>query len=178
MPPGLRPIEPPADRRGACRAFAVLHNDGQVIGQVALVLAQRPTGATLRRYWWATPPADDLRPMPRPFDTRAAAIQALRYRHAILHRPEPLDPIDATLGTVRAAYDNAGPTAAVWLAASLTIHHLAELDAHRQTNPPSLWRELRRVVAWLQAATGHEPDPSSDTAVTYRRTSELPGSGR
>lgn len=46
------------------------------------------------------------------------------------------------MSAVRAAYDNAGPTAAVWLAASLTIHHLSELDANRQANPPSLWRVL------------------------------------
>jgi len=41
------------------------------------------------------------------------------------------------------------PTAAVWVAASLTIHHLAELDANRKAKPASLWRELRPVVAWL-----------------------------
>lgn len=169
MPPGLLPIDPPAERRGACRAFAVIE-DGQRIGVVALVLAQRPTGATLRRYWWATPPADDDRPLARPFDTRGAAVQALRYRHATLHRPAPLEPSDPTLGTVRAAYDHAGPTAAVWLAASLVIHHLGELDSNRTANPPSLWRELRRVVAWLHAATGHEPDSLSDGGVTYRRT--------
>jgi hypothetical protein len=169
MPPGLLPIDPPTDRAGACRAFAVIEN-GQRIGVVVLVLAQRPTGGTLRRYWWATPPTDDPQPLPRPFDTRGAAVQALRYRHGTRHRPEPLEPVDATLGTVQAAYDNAGPTAAVWLAASLTIHHLVELDSNRTANPPSLWRELRRVVAWLQTATGHQPDRSCDAAVTYRRT--------
>src|SRR5437660_167092 len=126
MPAGLRPIDPPGDRPGACRAFAVIH-DGQPIGQVVLVLAQRPTGGTLRRLWWAIPPPEDPRPIPRPFDTRGAAVGTLRYRHATLNAPTPAAPTDATLGTVRAAYDNAGPTAAVWLAASLTIHHLREL---------------------------------------------------
>ena len=48
MPPGLRPIEPPANRRGAARAFAVIEA-GDEIGQVVLVLAQRPHGGTLRR---------------------------------------------------------------------------------------------------------------------------------
>jgi hypothetical protein len=135
------------------RAFAVI-NDGRAIGTVALVLAQRPHGGTLRRYWWATPPSEDPRPLPRPFDTRAAAVAALRYRHATLHQPASADPIDTTLRTICTAYANAGPTAAVWLAASLTIHHLAELDANRHANPPALWRELRRIIAWLQAATG------------------------
>jgi len=176
MPPGLQPIEPPTDRAGAVRAYAVI-NDGKAIGHVALVLAQRPHGGTLRRYWWATAPAEDPRPLPRPFDTRAAAVSALRYRHATLHRPAPLDPIDTTLRTIASAYANAGPTAAVWLAASLTIHHLAELDAHRQTNPPNLWRELRRIIAWLQAATGGEPDGMSAGFVHYRRTLRGPGSG-
>lgn len=169
MPPGLRPIDPPADRRGAVRAFAVL-TDGQVIGQVVLVLAQRPTGGTLRRYWWASAPVEDPRPLPRPFDTRAAAVAALRYRHATFNRPAPADPLDTTLSTVRAAYAQAGPNAAVWLAASVTIHHLSELDANRQANPPALWRELRRVVAWLKAATGGDSDSGSDTVVDYRRT--------
>ncbi len=169
MPPGLQPIDPPAHRPGAVRAFAVI-NDGNVIGQVVLVLNKRPHGGTLRRDWWAIPPAEDPRPIPRPFDTRGAAVSTLRYRHATLNRPQPADPIDTTLSTVRAAYANAGPTAAVWLAASLTIHHLAELDANRQANPPSLWRELRRVVTWLQAATGNEPDSFSAGFVHYRRS--------
>ena len=169
MPPGLRPIDPPAQLRGATRAFDVI-TDGHVIGQVVLVLAQRPLGATLRRLWWAHAPVTDPRPLPRPFDTRGAAVTALRYRHATLNRADPLEPVDATLSTVRAAYDNAGPTAAVWLAASLTVHHLRELDANRQSNPPSLWRELRRVVAWLQAATGDDPATSSVEVVHYRRT--------
>ena len=103
-------------------------------------------------------------------------MQTLRYRHATLHSPPQATRLDSTLGTVRAAYHNAGPNAAVWLAASLTIHHLRELDANRHANPPSLWRELRRIAAWLQAAIGDEPDRLSDRAVTYRRTSELPRS--
>ena len=141
-----------------------------VIGHVVLVLAQRPHGATVRRLWWAIRPAADPRPLPRPFDTRAAAVHAVRYRHATLNQPRPMDPVDTTLTAVRAAYDNAGPTAAVWLAASLTIHHLSELDANRHANPPSLWRELRRVVAWLQAATGHTEHRLSNSVVHYRRT--------
>lgn len=158
MPPGLRPIPPPASHRHAVRAFAVI-NDGQRIGVVALVLTQRPHGATLRRDWWAIPPAGDTRPIPRPFDTRGAAVQTLRYRHATLTRPEPAPVIDATLRSIRAAYDSAGPNAAVWLAASLTVHHLREIDtARREGNPPALWREIRRIVAWLQAATGDESD--------------------
>lgn len=176
MPAGLRPIEPPADRPGACRAFAVIQ-DGHDLGRVVLVLAKRPHGATLRRLWWAIPPVEDPRPFPRPFDTRGAAVHALRYRHATLHRPAPADPLDTTLGTVRAAYDHAGPTAAVWLAASLTVHHLRELEANRQANPPALWRELRRVVTWLQAATGDESDRLSDSFVHYRRTFEVPELG-
>src|SRR5690348_10437054 len=99
MPPGLQPIEPPSDQAEAVRAFAVI-NDGRAIGTVALVLAQRPHGGTLRRYWWATPPSEDPRPLPRPFDTRAAAVAALRYRHATLNQPAPADPIDTTLRTI------------------------------------------------------------------------------
>jgi hypothetical protein len=179
MPPGLTRIDTEALLHGATPAcaYAVIEN-GQRIGHVALVLTKRPHGSTLRRDWWATPPAEDPRPLPRPFDTRSAAVSALRYRHATLNAPAPAAPTDATLGTVRAAYDNAGPTAAVWLAASLTIHHLRELDAHRQANPPSLWRELRRVVAWLQAATGDDPDGLSVGSVHYRRNNEMPEPGR
>jgi hypothetical protein len=152
--------------------------DGHTIGQVVLVLAKRPHGGTPRRLWWATAPADDTRPLPRPFDTRAAAVSALRYRNATLNRTRQLDPADTTLTAVLAAYDNAGPNAAVWLAASLTVHHLSELDANRQANPPSLWRELRRVVAWLQAATGNNPGDTLAADVHYRRTLEGPESGR
>jgi hypothetical protein len=177
MPPGLQPIDPPTELRGATRAFTVIA-DGQSIGQVVLVLAKRPHGGTLRRLWWARPPAGDPRPLPRPFDTRGAAVSALRYRHATLTRTHPLDPIDATLSTVRAAYDNAGATAAVWLAASLTVHHLRELDANRQANPPSLWREIHRVIGWLQAATGDEPGDTSATVVHYRRISRTVGRSR
>ncbi len=171
MPPGLARIDTPTLLHGAtpAAAYAVIQ-DGRRIGQVVLVLSKRPHGATLRRDWWAQPPTEDPRPFLRPFDTRTAAVTALRYRHATLNKPAPADPIDTTLRTVQAAYDNAGPTAAVWLAASLTIHHLAELDANRQTNPPSLWRELRRVVAWLQAATGNDPNSFSAGSVHYRRT--------
>jgi hypothetical protein len=171
MPPGLIRIDTLALLHGATPAvaYAVIEN-GTRIGQVALVLAQRPHGGTLRRLWWAIPPDEDTRPLPRPFDTRSAAVTALRYRHATLNRPQPPDPPDSTLSTVRAAYANAGPNAAVWLAASLTVHHLTELDANRQANPPSLWRELRRVVAWLQAATGYDHGDVSARSVHYRRT--------
>lgn len=47
MPPGLQPIDPPATHRNAARAFAVNH-DGRSIGQVVLVLAQRPEGLPRR----------------------------------------------------------------------------------------------------------------------------------
>ena len=171
MPPGLIRIDTMALPHGATRAYTVVQ-DGQSIGQVVLMVAKRPHGATLRRLWWAHPPANDPRPIPRPFDTRGAAVSTLRYRHATLNRAHPLDPIDATLSTVRAAYDNAGPTAAVWLAASLTVHHLRELDANRHSNPPSLWRELRRIVAWLQAATGDEQDHLLEGSVHYRQYEE------
>ena len=177
MPPGLQPIQAPASHPNATKAYAVMQ-DGQPIGTVVLVLNRRPSGATLRRDWWAIAPATDTRPIPRPFDTRAAAVATLRYRHATLNRPRLPDPIDATLRTISAAYDHAGPNAAVWLAASLTVHHLVELDANRQTNPPSLWRELRRVVGWLQAATGQEPDGCSAGFVSYRRTADWPGQWR
>lgn len=168
MPPGLRRIEAPATHPTASRAYDVIQ-DGQPIGTVVLVLNRRPSGATLRRDWWAIAPATDTRPLPRPFDTRAAAVATIRYRHATLTRPRLPDPIDATLATISAAYAHAGPNAAVWLAASVTIHHLIELDANRDTNPPALWRELRRIIGWLQAATGNEPDRSSAGYVSYRR---------
>jgi hypothetical protein len=85
MPPGLQPIDPPSDLRGAARAFAVI-GDGQSIGQVVLVLAQRPHGATLRRLWWARPPANDPRPIPRPFDARR---QPARQPACALARTSP-----------------------------------------------------------------------------------------
>ena len=168
MPAGQRPIPAPASHPEASRAFVVIH-EGQPIGTVVLLLNRRPLGATPRRDWWALPPAADSRPIPRPFETRAAAVSTLRYRHATLNQPEPATPVDATLSTVRAAYDNARPTAAVWLAASLTVHHLRELDTNRHANPPSLWREIHRVIAWLQAATGDEADSFSAGSVHYRR---------
>lgn len=171
MPFGLQRIDPPPQHAAATRAFAVIEAD-QVLGQVVLTLSKRPHGVTLRRQWWAIAPADDPRPLPRPFDTRGAAVSALRYRHATRNPAHRLDPIDATLHAVRAAYDNAGPTAAVWLAASLTIHHLTELDANRQANPPALWREVRRIVGWLQAATGDDPASISARFVHYRQTLE------
>ena len=99
-------------------------------------------------------------------------MSVLRYRDATLNRPEPLPPVDATLLAVQAAYDSAGPNAAIWLAASLTVHHFTELEANRVANPPALWREVRRVVAWLQAAIGHEPDRLSAGSVHYRPTSK------
>lgn len=176
MPPGLRPTEAPASHPDAARSYAVIQ-DGQTIGTVVLVLNQRPTGATLRRDWWAIPPSTDTRPLPRPLDTRRAAVATIRYRHATLHQPEPPEPVDATLRTVQAAYAHAGPNAAVWLAASITVHHLVELDANRQANPPALWHELHRVIAWLQAATGDHPGALSAASVHYRRFSGITDSG-
>jgi hypothetical protein len=87
-----------------------------------------------------------------------------------------VDHIDSPRRQRIASYDNdltavrralAGPTAAVWLAASLTIHHLAELDAHQQANPPSLWRELRRIVAW------HKPQPATNRTVCRTAMSRI-----
>ncbi len=167
MPPGLARIEPTLPQ--AHHAISVTEN-GQHLGIVALVLVQRPHGATLRRQWWAQPPANDPRPIPRPFDTRAGAISCLRYRHATLHRPEPGPAPDATLAVIAAALANAGPTAAVWLAASLALHHIAELEAQRRSDPPAVWRELRRIGDWLKAATDPNPYGSSVGGVDYRRT--------
>jgi hypothetical protein len=174
MPPGLQPIDPPAEHPDAARAYAVIQ-DGTSIGTIALVLSQRPSGATIRRDWWALlPPADTSPPFRRAWDTRSAAVQALRYRHALRTRPTPPPTPDPTLATIRAARDAAGPAAAVWLAAALTAHHLAELEANRQANPPSLWRELHRIIAWLNAATGNEPDGISISDVHYRITNQPP----
>jgi len=144
---------------------------------VVLVLTQRPSGSTLRRNWWAQAPANDPRPIPRPFITRRDAVSCLRYRHATLNRPPAPAPIDATLQTIAAAHTNAGPTAAVWLAASLTLHHISELEARRSADPPAIWREVRRIADWLKAATDPNPFNSSASAVDYRRTYEEPGVG-
>ena len=54
-------------------------------------------------------------------------ISCLRYRHATLNRPEPGPAPDATLHVIAAALANAGPTAAVWLAASLALHHICRV---------------------------------------------------
>jgi hypothetical protein len=167
MPPGLARIE--ATLPQAQHAISVTEN-GQHLGTVALVLVQRPHGATLRRQWWAQPPANDPRPIPRPFDTRAGAISCLRYRHATLNRAEPGPAPDATLHVIAAALVNAGPTAAVWLAASLALHHIAELEAQRRSDPPAIWRELRRIGDWLKAATDPNPLTSSASGVDYRRS--------
>lgn len=174
MPPGLHPITPPAEHPTATRAYTVTEN-GQHLGIVALIISQRPHGATARRDWWALLPAEDRSaPLLRPFDTRSGAIQVLRYRHALRTRPTPPPAPDTTLATIRAAKDAAGAAAAVWLAAALTAHHLAELEANRQANPPALWRELHRVIGWLNAATGNEPGPMSSTDVHYRLTIQPP----
>ena len=131
MPPGSaahRHHDP-----NAHHAFTVTEN-GQHLGVVVLVLTQRPSGSTLRRNWWAHAPANDPRPIPRPFTTRRDAVSCLRYRHATLNPPAAsAAPVDATLQTIAAAHSNAGPTAAVWLAASLTLHHISELEARRSS---------------------------------------------
>jgi hypothetical protein len=77
--------------------------------------------------------------------------------------------VDATLHVIAAALASAGPTAAVWLAASLTVHHIAELEANRRSDPPAIWRELRRIGDWLKAATDPNPYGNSVIAVDYRR---------
>jgi hypothetical protein len=167
MPPGLQRID--TDHPNAHHAFTVTEN-GQHLGEVVLVLTQRPHGSTLRRNWWAHAPATDPRPIPRPFTTRGDAVSCLRYRHATLNRPPAAPKIDATLQTIAAAHSNAGPTAAVWLAASLTLHHISELEARRSSDPPAIWREVRRISDWLKAATDPNPFNSSTGAVDYRRT--------
>ena len=84
MPPGLQRID--SDLPNAHHAFTVTEN-GQHLGVVVLVLTQRPQGSTLRRNWWAQAPANDPRPIPRPFITRRDAVSCLRYRHATLNPP-------------------------------------------------------------------------------------------
>lgn len=148
------PSEPPTEHPDAVRTYTA-HDPAGPIGAVALVLATRPTGSTPRRDWWALPPDDDPRPLPRPFTTRADAAAALRYRRATLHpAPKPAQ-VDHTLEAIRVTRATAGAGPAAWLAAGLAAHHMHELAANRHANPPSLWREIARVTTWLDAAT-HE----------------------
>lgn len=178
MPAGLARIDPPAEHPNASRAYTLTEN-GQHLGTVVLVLTQRPHGATIRRDWWPILPPDDTSPrFQRPFPTRSAALQTLRYRHALRTRPTPLPPPDATLGAITAARDNAGPAAAIWLAAAVTVHHLTELETNRTANPPALWREVHRVITWITAATTHETIPLPDREIHYRRTFDVPEIGQ
>lgn len=177
MPDGLVPIEPPASRPNAARAYAVSHN-GQVIGAVFLVHAARPHGNSSRRDWWAVRTLPERYEHPRPFDTASNAAQAIRYQYDLATRTPRPDPIDVTLQSVQDARSENGTAAALWLAASIIRHHITELEANRTANPPALWRELRRISAWLEAATHGGPNASEqDRAVPYRRTFDQPELG-
>lgn len=55
-------------------------------------------------------------------------------------------------------------------AATVTVHHLTELEANRHANSPALWRELHRVITWISAATTHDTNPFATKSVHYRRT--------
>lgn len=146
------PVPNPAGHPDATRSYSV-HDGGRPIGLVVLELLVRPSGATLRRDWWAIPPAGDPRGYTRPFTTRSSAVQGLRYRAATLNPPPTPQPTDHTLEAILATRRDAGPAAAAWLAATLVSHHMHELEDQRQANPPSLWREIRRATTWLDAAT-------------------------
>jgi hypothetical protein len=151
------------------KAYRV-RESGIDLGSVALTTHQRPTGASLRRVWRATPPADDPLPIHTQFDTRSAAISALRYRYARRTRPAPAKPADVSLALIESARESAGPAAALWLAASLTVHHVNTLHENRQANPPALWRELERIISWLRTAIDPQ-NPALPTAnVDYRQT--------
>ena len=159
MTADLVPVEVPLEHPRAVRAYAVPHK-GQIIGTVALVRVQRPRGRGLRRDWWAAATLPTPRQLPRPFDSCANAAQALRFQYDRLTTPPPPPPPDPTLEAILAARDSAGTSAALWLAASITVHHITELDANRQANPPALWRELHRITAWLEAATAGAAPPA------------------
>jgi hypothetical protein len=171
----LVPIAPPGEHPHAVRAYAVPHK-GQIIGTVALVRVQRPKGTGIRRDWWAAAILPTPRRLPRPFDTCANAAAALRFQYDRLTTPPPPPPPDPTLEAILTARDSAGTSAALWLAASITVHHITELDANRQVNPPALWRELHRITAWLEAATaGAAPPPGNASRVVhYRRSRTWP----
>lgn len=173
----LVPIDPPASTPTAARAYAVPHQ-GRIIGQVVLTIATRPRGATAVRQWWATATVPEARALPRPFTTAEHAAAALRFQHD--HPPNaPRTPprFDTTAESIRAARTAGGTTAALWLAASLVVHHITEIEANRTANPPALWRELARITGWLRLAMSAEPNASSPPGVVdYRHSrNELDG---